>query len=289
MASNIFKTLFQREVDNFVQSFADDSSKLFKNQNNRLFHPGEYGMYKEACLRKLLSTVLSKNEAVSDGFIITSRDNHSTQCDILIHDSKTLPLVDGGVAKFFPIEDIYAIGEVKSNPKKDDMIEALQKLATNKKLADDRINKLKNTSALHLDTIQTFLVCNKFDFDITSLKLDEVYHDFDRKYWHNSILSLEDGLFSYQIILDQLTPKIKEYFLSLGVTVGAEIQFPEIVIKNGDLIERCNSLTKSYKPNEDEKYNHIFIFLSALKDAIDYAPRYLFDSISYLGLGVKKD
>lgn len=41
---------------------------------------------------------------VSDGFIITSKNSISTQCDIIIYNSNTVPLISDGIARMFPIE-----------------------------------------------------------------------------------------------------------------------------------------------------------------------------------------
>ncbi|WP_458400560.1 DUF6602 domain-containing protein [Mailhella sp.] len=287
MASSIFQTLVQRQIETFVQTFADDSSKLFRNQDNKLFHPGEYGMYKEACLRNLLSTILSRKEAVSDGFIITSRDNHSTQCDILIHNASTMPLIDAGVAKFFPVEDVYAIGEVKSNLGKSDAVKALRKLSENKKLIDDRINKIDNTNLLHHDTIITFLVCNKFEFDIRTLNFEEVYQDIKRKYWHNFILSLEDGIFYYKIVSEKLPSKLQTRFREAGMATQYDFQYPEFILRSKEGPLQYNAERSSYLPEQDKKYDHIFKFLAGLKDAVDSAPRYSFDGITYLGQNAK--
>ena len=40
---------------------------------------------------------------VSDGFIITSKNSISTQCDIIIYNSNTVPLISDGIARMFPI------------------------------------------------------------------------------------------------------------------------------------------------------------------------------------------
>jgi len=287
MASSIFQTLVQRQIETFVQTFADDSSKLFRNQENKLFHPGEYGMYKEACLRNLLSTILSRKEAVSDGFIITSRDNHSTQCDILIHNASTMPLIDAGVAKFFPVEDVYAIGEVKSNLGKSDAVKALRKLSKNKMLVDDRINKKYSTNFLHEDTISTFLVCNKFEFDIIILNFEEIYKDIKRKYWHNFILSLEDGLFFYKIVSEKMPAKLQMRFRDAGMATQYDFQYPEFMFRSKEGTLHYDAELSACLPEQDKKYNHILKFLAALKDTVDMAPRYSFDSITYLGLNAK--
>jgi len=70
-------------------------------------------MYKEKCAKELLSFTTGKDIGISDGFAITSKNNICTQCE-LMYQKDTLPLIDNGIVKFFPIEIIIGIGEVKS-------------------------------------------------------------------------------------------------------------------------------------------------------------------------------
>lgn len=111
MSSHIYKTLLQRQIDNFVDTYGQDSNSLFKDNKGRLIHPGEYGMYREDCFKKLLQIILDKDYTVSDGFIINSIDQVSAQCDALVHRYNSKPLTDGSFAKFFPVEDIAAVCE----------------------------------------------------------------------------------------------------------------------------------------------------------------------------------
>ena len=46
MSNHIYKTLLQRQIDNFVDTYGQDSNILFKDKKGRLIHPGEYGMYR---------------------------------------------------------------------------------------------------------------------------------------------------------------------------------------------------------------------------------------------------
>ena len=77
------------------------ASNIF-TRDNKIFHPLEYGMYKEKCAKELLSFTTGKDIGISDGF-----------------------------AKFFPIEIIRGIGEVKSTLNKSQFTKTLKKLAKN--------------------------------------------------------------------------------------------------------------------------------------------------------------
>lgn len=121
-------------LKDFRSMFSRDSNSIFRDQTNKIIHSGEFGMYREACCRDILNMVLSKDVSVSEGFVITSNDEVSTQCDVIIYNSNLSPLVENDVAKIFPIEEVKGIGEIKSDLNKKDFSDALIKLANNKKL-----------------------------------------------------------------------------------------------------------------------------------------------------------
>lgn len=147
MSSEILKKIFEEKVNAFVNSFEDTASSIFK-KDDLIFHPLDYGMYKEKVTKEFLKFIFNKNIGVSDGFLITSKDNVSTQCDIIIYRNNIFPLIDDGIANFYPIEIVEGIGEVKSTLSKNKFSEALIKMANNKKLFEERVGrvnkKLKN-------------------------------------------------------------------------------------------------------------------------------------------------
>ena len=295
MASKFFEIIITRQIETFVKTFADDSSSLFKNEHDKLIHPGEYGMYKERCLRTLLQSVLPKNYNISDGFIITSCDNHiSTQCDLLIYNANTMPLTDDGVGKFFPVEDVFGVVEVKSTLSKKDFIKALQKLADIKKLSDDRTKMLptSNSNYLHYYQIPTFLVCNKLSFDINSIDFEnEVYKNYDKKYWHNAILSLEDGLIRYALVFSEFPPKTKERYKTNALIDSHTIcafQYALHVTYFEDATIETYCCPIDFSPvNHEDKYQHIIEFLSVIKQTVHSCIKYEFDSMIYLGMNVE--
>ncbi|MGD9678722.1 MAG: hypothetical protein AB7V16_10315 [Vulcanibacillus sp.] len=48
MSSEIYKTILNRKIDNFKSMFSRDSNSIFRDQTNKMIHPGEFGMYREA-------------------------------------------------------------------------------------------------------------------------------------------------------------------------------------------------------------------------------------------------
>lgn len=296
MASRIFTALLKRQIDLFVATFQHDGNTLFKNEYNTLIHPGEYGMYREQRFRALLQSFLTRDCAISDGFIISSVDDHvTTQCDVLVHNAMSMPLTDGGLGKFYPVEDIYSIIEMKSNLNFAMLKDALRKLAQVKMIADERINPCnrEDTSFQNADTIPTYLVCNKINVkDIGSIDFEAIYEGIDRKYWHNGILSVEDGTFSYVIRASEL-PDYSRKVYTLSKRLNAlgvyQFQYPQHIIKTKGLVDTYNCPIEFSPSNPEYKYDHIMLFLILMKHAIDHQVRYYFDSAEYIKMRESED
>ncbi|MDD3252190.1 MAG: hypothetical protein PHV18_06500 [Lachnospiraceae bacterium] len=201
MASKRFRTIFENQVKQFVGYFSDNASSLFFDERNKLIHPGEFGKYREESCKQILRTVLDKQIAISDGFIITSEDEITTQCDVIGYNAMISPIISDGIAKMYPAEEISIIGEIKSTLSRSDYIVALRKLAENKKKIIDgrKGNTKKRYNSKTYDTIVTFLICSKLSFDYKKLDYEEIYKGIEPKYWHNVILSIEDGAFVYAL------------------------------------------------------------------------------------------
>lgn len=287
MSSQVYKKILNRKIENFVEIFSNDSNKIFKKTDNTLIHPGEFGKYRERACKEILRIVLKKDVDISEGFIITSNNSISTQCDIIIYNADTVQLISNDIARMFPIEEVRAIGEIKSNLNKNDFKEALRKLANNKKLEDERCNTTikKRYLSKTYDTVPTFLICNKFEFNYEKIKLEEIYEDIPRKYWHNAILSIEDGFISY--VLDFRrgnentinTLKENEFDVEkLGIWAYPYEYFRD------DVIETRENVV--YVDNKD-KYSHIVNFFVNVASLVKDTYIYEHDPVEYLGLDIK--
>ena len=211
MPNQIFKNLLEYEIEKFKSNFSNVSRSLFYDQEKkRLIHPGEYGIYRERSLTPFLRMIMPQRLNINSGFLITPKDNVSTQCDIVIYDSKSTPLIeDGENQTFYPIETVVGIGEVKSTLSKADFEDAVNKLAKNKQLRKDIIDlhppriKKDHDGPIDLksymyDSIFSFLICEKLNFNFSNIDFDEVYDpSIEQENKHNLILSLKDGIFLY--------------------------------------------------------------------------------------------
>ena len=176
MGNKIFKALLNEKIDNFKASFSSTAREVFYDDSEKkLIHSLEFGMYRETICKDFLKFIIPSRLQIDDGFLISPKDNIiSTQCDIVIFDSTHTPLFESGKKqRFFPIETVAAIGEVKSNLTKLQLKDALNKLARIKAMRRDtfeanivsRVSKEQFQDYKHpYDQIFSFLICNSLNF-----------------------------------------------------------------------------------------------------------------------------
>lgn len=211
MSNKILQSILDEKINNFKFAFQTTSKNIFWNEEqHKLIHPGEYGTYRESICKDFLRMLIPHRLDLSTGFIINDNDQISTQCDIIVFDANSTPLIQNSERqRFFPVETITAIGEVKSNLSKADFKTALNKLAKNKQLREKIVtptiirrehNGEFDPKNYCYDNIFSFLICNKLDFDIKNICNDlNDFYDSSIEPWqkHNLILSIEDGLIAY--------------------------------------------------------------------------------------------
>ncbi|WP_449416604.1 DUF6602 domain-containing protein [Phormidium nigroviride] len=210
MANKIFEQLLLEQIEIFRDSFLNRSKNLFFNEEGKLIHPGEYGTYREAIVKDFLQFLVPRNLDISQGFIINSSDEISTQCDIVVYDAGVTPLIQSeSRQRFFPVETVCAVGEIKSTLSKQDFKKAINKLSQVKKQRESIKTRTLIRKAIPgdyhpetcpYDQLFTFIVCQKLNFDIEDIarEINNIYDvDLPYRYRHNLVLSLEDGLLLY--------------------------------------------------------------------------------------------
>lgn len=281
MSNKIFQIILDRKIEYFIQSFVNDAKSIFY-KGNKLFHPGEYGKFRESTLKELLKMIIPTSLQIGEGFVITSNDKVSTQCDIVIFDAENLPLLNDGIYQFYTLESTLAIGEVKSDLNKTQFKDALVKLAKNKMLQDDRIQniKRKGINQKEREHLFTFLICRKLTFD-RKIDFNEIYGDIPQKYWHNCILSIEDGIYHYVFPVLTFSEKLKEHYLKiLGMNPFLYWDYP---IHQEDEVEYpCIPYFTALKYLDKE--NHIICFLKSIVNSLDTMTTYKTEFLSYSNL-----
>lgn len=273
MASDIFNKLLNSEIQKFKTHFSNTAKELFySEENGRLIHSGEFGIYREKIVITFLKMVMPQRLSINSGFIITPKNNVSTQCDIVIYDRNSTPLIkDDEQQTFYPIETVAGIGEIKSCLNKNELKKAINKLARNKKLRNDIITfskKVENDGSrkmLDLTTefthhIFSFIICQKLDFNLENIDFDDLYdNDIEHIYRHNLILSVEDGLFAYNAIFDEKN-HIYPY----------PFKYPQ------------NLKSNFIKPTNKNPNYHFFAFSHLFFLGIDYSITFYPDIINYI-------
>ena len=289
MASKIFEKIVERNIEQFVGHFSDDSSAIYKDEKNKLIHPGEYGKYREESCKQLIRLMLSRDLNLSDGFVITADDQITTQCDIIIYNSSISPIIADDIARMFPAEEVRAIVEIKSNLSKAEYINALKMMAQNKKtIMDGRKGQAKHKKSCEskqYDTIGSFLICNKLNFDCSQLDYDEIYGDIDRKYWHNSVLCIENGEFTYYLDFEKFPKYIVESLDKKGINTSLFSSWPYSSYYCGE--EQVCTIPNFISINESDKYKHIKKFLIDICTCCDEVWKYTYEPVRYLGMAIK--
>lgn len=212
MANSVFQAILTEKIETFKFIFGRSAKNIFWDEKkNKLIHPAEFGKYREMACKDFLRLFIPSRLEISEGFLINDQDETSTQCDIVVYDKNNTPLIESTERqRFFPVETVCAIGEIKSDLNKAQLKEAINKLARNKRLREHITSPtiikqhgtkgVFNPKEVGADHIFSFIICNKFTFDISNLKneINDLY-DKDIKVFqkHNLILSITDGLLLY--------------------------------------------------------------------------------------------
>lgn len=212
MTSDIYRNLVEHKMKAFRVHFQDQSKDLFWDSNkNKLIHSAEFGRYREELCAELLGQFTPKHISYSTGFVVTPQNRVSTQCDLVLFDKEMTPaLDDGNLNYFYPVDNVIGVGEVKSNiNSRKELEKILIKLSSTKALSADRskesgaLNGNEFHHELEANDIFTFIICNKISFDLSGLsdELDDMYsrNGIPRRYRHNLIYSLDDGLIAYKL------------------------------------------------------------------------------------------
>ena len=205
--NHIIRNLSVQNYINFYRSFSESKNIFWDEKNNRLTHSGEFGGFREDLIKKWLSLYIPQSYGISSGFLVSSNGEISTQCDIIVYDKARTPVLENtDCQRFFPIETVCAIGEVKSDIASSAILSGyLRKLALIKKMRLDIVQPDPyyrpntaiefNPSLYPYDSIFSFLICKKLGFRLQDTKID--YANTPNYLHHNAVLSLDDGLLAY--------------------------------------------------------------------------------------------
>lgn len=218
MPNRVFTKLIEEKIEIFKSAFSNAKEIFYDDTSGKLIHPGEFGIYREKAVIDFLKSFIPNKFQIDSGFVLNNNDEISSQCDLIIFDSTLTPNIhSSNNQRFFPIETVVAVGEVKSVINSmDELKKALIKLSNIKMMRERIVEPFVDQPVIigierefhpminAYDQLCTFLICEKFGFDIKakfSSPNDAIaclYDDIKTaRYRHNFILSIEDGLFLY--------------------------------------------------------------------------------------------
>lgn len=272
--NEVFTKLIENKIEICVNEFDILSRQIFVNNEGEIIHPGEFGSYRERIITELIKGFIPEKYDVGTGFIITSQNDISTQCDIIIFDKENTPVIENNNQRFFPIESVAGVIEVKSVMTKQALKESLIKLSKIKSLRE-RIEKTPyiykdllhgepyNTKNNVRDQIATFLVCESFQFNPRDCgnMFEDFYNGIDKSLFHNMILSLKDGVFLYD------SEESKPFFYPY-ISYSKD-KFENILI---------------YPSEIGYKYEHIKLFINYFYMCISSVSILFVDITNYLGV-----
>lgn len=221
MANQYFEDILNQCIEKFIFDFKRWSRQIYTNKaTNKLIHAGEFGTYRETLCKEFLTHFIPQTLAIGSGYVIGHNDFISNQSDIIVYDKELTPMIeDINKQRFFPIENVVAVCEIKSKLTKTQFIDSLTYL---KKIKKERSNL--DTPCFHqsymgnqqrpayspegvlTDQIGTFIICEKLDFNFREFNFEEFYKDEHPSTKINMILSLDDGVFLYKSVDNYLTP-----------------------------------------------------------------------------------
>lgn len=128
--------LIREKAKIFHSAYLDVSQEIFERPDGGgLYHPGEFGQYRESLVKSLMSSFLPGGIEFGSGFIVDSNNCRSSQVDLIAYDVNENPKIeDSSMRRFFPVETTVGIGEVKSKVKFSELKDYLNKLEAVKRL-----------------------------------------------------------------------------------------------------------------------------------------------------------
>lgn len=209
MPNPIFSRLLKAKIESFVDSYTELTRQVFyeEEKTNKISHPGEFGAYREALIKDFLQIFTPERLQVGSGFAINATGQISGQLDVILYDPAVTPKIESSShQRFFPVECICGVGEVKSVLRsKSQLGEALERLWQVKAMASS-LHTRNEADRAKLKLPFTFLFCE--EITATPGQIDSWFveryeaSNVPKTNWHNVIASIRSGLFKYTTMED---------------------------------------------------------------------------------------
>ena len=219
--NRIYVSLVEAQLRAFVADFVDTARDVFFDPNQgKLIHPGEFGSFREGLVRELLARFLPESYGVSQGFVLAPNGDISTQCDVVVYSRLHAPIIHTSEQqRFFPVESVLAIGEVKSTLNCSQLQTACSKLARVKDMraklqapaiAASTFKDIGPYSATehHLDQLCTFVVANEISGDDSAIRqaIAKAAEEAPASYRTNLVLNVREWCTAYKDLRGMVWP-----------------------------------------------------------------------------------
>lgn len=145
-----------------ISSLFREAGKLLRSEFERIRatnpHYGERGRETESILASFLSNHLPKRWDAGTGIVIDTANSISRQSDVLVYDAHNSPVYRRGPGVLIlPSDNVGAVIEVKSRLDKAELEDALEKVASVKRLRKSRVAAFERDPAGSVPTMTTTL------------------------------------------------------------------------------------------------------------------------------------
>ncbi|WP_367889966.1 DUF6602 domain-containing protein [Serinicoccus kebangsaanensis] len=174
-------------------------------QSRVVGHAGDRGENREQILVDFLERHLPNRYGVTKGQIMTKSGTLSHSADVIIYDALNCPVLYRSRTAVLPVEGVYGIIEVKSRLSKSELLDAMNKIETFKRLAPRDLFLVQTRSYAAADRpSRPFGIVLAYGFADNSLeslgenyaaKCDDVH---DVNFFTNLVCVLGEGLIHYQ-------------------------------------------------------------------------------------------
>jgi hypothetical protein len=114
-------------MENFFHTISRQMAEQIRLISQEISHPGMKGDSGEELIRQFLKKYLPKKYSIAQGKVVDFTGNESKQIDIIIYDAlQTIPFYTDEKNSIIPIENVFAIIEVKTAVNKAKLIEAIE-------------------------------------------------------------------------------------------------------------------------------------------------------------------
>lgn len=252
----------------YVKDLGKDLVRDFEKAG-KTTHPHAVGEGRERSAINRLREILPEGVGIGSGFVIDSNGNVSSQCDIIIYE-KNLALkfmYNDERYNYYNCESVIAVGEVKSDLSKNDLMDTINKV---KKIKNMKRNIGKNVNVFRgylstggiigtdkekfdpinneKDQIYTFLICNSIKIAKETIVKTIINAGFEKSEYINLIISVDGKIFGYAKEMEN--GKYENKFSAINANMCTYIEdencFGELIKQLFFIIENGRSVT--YNP-----------------------------------------